>query len=292
MSTTNPTAGTVGAPAVPLPRYVEVETSRRCNRTCAWCPNGEHSGRREQELMDWPLFEGLLRELADLRFGGWLAFHNYNEPLLNPRLDDELAAVRVVLPAARPAIYTNGDVLTAARLDQLLDAGVQAVRVTLYPHDPRTPASERTVQRWIDRAGAAGRPWTRGPVRQGWAAVWRDAGRRVEVISPDITGTYNSRGGSVTVLPLAAVRRVEPCLMTATSASIDYRGRLKMCCCVYPEPGVGHDQYVVGALADATFAQLWSSAQMTAYQTAHATADWSLSPACASCSQQLPENRR
>ena len=28
-----------GAP-VGLPRYVEVETSRRCNRSCAWCPTG------------------------------------------------------------------------------------------------------------------------------------------------------------------------------------------------------------------------------------------------------------
>jgi hypothetical protein len=55
-----------------MPRYVEVETSRRCNRSCAWCPNGEHTARRDQELMDWGLFAGLLAELRGLGFPvGW-----------------------------------------------------------------------------------------------------------------------------------------------------------------------------------------------------------------------------
>jgi hypothetical protein len=116
-------------------------------------------------------------------------------------------------------------------------------------------------------------------------------GTRIEVISPDILGTYNSRGGSVTVLPDLAARRTEPCRMTATTAAIDYRGQFKMCCCVYPEPGSGHDQYVVGSRRDSSFAALWWSAQMERYRAAHAAADWSGSPACATCRQQLPETR-
>jgi len=82
-----------GAP-VGLPRYVEVETSRRCNRSCAWCPNGEHTVRRRQELMDWTLFRRIVDELGALDYGGWLAFHNYNEPLANPRLHAELGLLR------------------------------------------------------------------------------------------------------------------------------------------------------------------------------------------------------
>ena len=64
-----------------------------------------------------------------------------------------------------------------------------------------------------------------------------------------------------------------------------------MCCCVYPEPGVGHDGYVIGSLIDRTFGDLWWSQQMHRYRTAHAVADWSLSPACAGCRQPLPETR-
>jgi hypothetical protein len=79
--------------------------------------------------------------------------------------------------------------------------------------------------------------------------------------------------------------------MTATSAVIDYRGRMKMCCCVYPE-APAHAGYVIGDLHTATFAALWDCAQMNAYRAAHARADWSLSPACATCAQPLPETRR
>ena len=80
--------------------------------------------------------------------------------------------------------------------------------------------------------------------------------------------------------------------MTATSAVIDYRGRMKVCCCVYPE-APAHAGYVIGSLRDgASFMDLWESAQMNAYRAAHACADWSLSPACAACVQPLPETRR
>jgi len=241
--------------------------------------------------MDWGLFAGLLAELRSLGLAGWLAFHNYNEPLINPRLGEELAAVASVLPGARPAIFTNGDVLTASKLDGLVGAGVRYVRVTLYPRHADASPSDEQIRSFLDRADVAGLPWEWRAVRQGRSAVCDQAGCRIEVISPDISGTYNSRAGSVTTLPLAVAGRTEPCLMTATSASIDYRGRLKMCCCVYPEPGAGHDGYVIGSLSDRTFADLWWSAQMQQYRAAHAVADWSLSPACAGCRQPLPETR-
>lgn len=281
-------------PAAPLalPRYVEVETSRRCNRTCTWCPNAEHSVRRTQEIMDWHLFRRVVDELGALEYGGYLAFHNYNEPLLNRRILDEISYVRATVSDARPAIYSNGDVLDYALFHRLIDAGVGYLRVTRYPRTADTPASYDTVRAWLRRAGITDElPWRFEPVRQGLAAVADTGTCRVEVISPEIIGAYNNRGGAVTTLPLLVKTRTEPCLMTATSAVIDYRGRMKMCCCVYPE-APAHAGYVIGDLHTATFAELWGSAQMSAYRQAHARADWSLSPACASCVQPLPETRR
>jgi len=283
--------GATGAP-VGLPRYVEVETSRRCNRTCAWCPNGEHPVRRRQELMDWTLFRRIVDELATLEYGGWLAFHNYNEPLLNRRLLDEIGYVRATAPAARAAIYSNGDVLTRELFDRLMSAGVGYLRVTRYPHRADTPPSFDAIRAWLRRAGLADDfVWDFRAVRQGLAAVIDTPGMRVEVISPAIETAYNNRGGSVTMLPVLVKARTERCLMTATSAVIDYRGRMKMCCCVYPETPA-HAGYVIGDLHTATFADLWWSQRMDAYRAGHARADWSLSPACTGCSQPLPETRR
>lgn len=277
---------------IPLPRYVEVETSRRCNRTCTWCPNSESNARRTQELMDFPLYRRIVDELGRLDYAGYLAFHNYNEPLLNGRILDEIGYAKAAMPKVRPAIYTNGDVLDCALFKSLIRAGVMYIRVTRYPRHANTPPSYNTIQGWLRRAGLLDEyQWQYKPVRQGLAAVMEVLGFKAEVISPAIVDAYNNRGGSVTTLPVLAKTRTEPCLMTATSAVIDYRGRMKMCCCVYPEVPA-HTGYVIGDLHSSTFTDLWGSVQMNAYREAHGRADWSLSPACATCVQPLPETRQ
>jgi hypothetical protein len=63
-------------------RDVEVETARRCNRSCSWCPNGHSGARKEQELMPWPLFDRITSQLGDARYSGWFALHNYTEPFV------------------------------------------------------------------------------------------------------------------------------------------------------------------------------------------------------------------
>jgi hypothetical protein len=277
--------------AIALPRYIELETSRRCNRTCGWCPNSEQAARRDQELMDWSLFAKIVDELGSLAYSGWLANHNYNEPLLNPRVFTELNYVRTNLPKAKPAIYTNGDVLRESMLARLLDYGIRYLRVTRYPHRADTPATFDALHAWTKRAGLTAWRWEERAIRQGLALVHEIGEVKIEVIGPNILGAYNTRGGLITKLPMLTTRRTEPCWMTATSASIDFRGLMKMCCCVYPE-AAEHASYVIGKLLDTSFANLWTSEQMTNYRAAHARADWSLSPVCRSCVQPLPETRR
>ncbi|MGW4365467.1 SPASM domain-containing protein [Nocardia takedensis] len=292
-SRTLPTPSHLGRPAATLPRYVEIETSRKCNRTCSWCPNGEHPQRQQQQLMDWTLYTEIVAQLGALEWGGWLAFHNYNEPLLNSRLLEEITYAKSVVPQARPGIYTNGDALRRPLFDRLVEAGTEYLRVTRYPHRAETEPSYEAITKWLEQAGLDGSElgWTFAPTRQGLAATTQVGQLSVEVISPQILAAYNNRGGSVTMLGLPSTERTAPCLMTATSATIDYRGLMKMCCCVYPELE-DHADYVVGDLRTATFAQLWNSEQMARYRAAHAGADWSLSPACRSCTQPLPETRR
>jgi Iron-sulfur cluster-binding domain len=275
-------------------RYVEVETSRRCNRTCAWCPNGHSSARKEQQLMDWPLFTRITAQLGQARYSGWLAFHNYNEPLLNPRLGQELSWLACSAPHARPAIYTNGDLLKIDILTSLIAAGVRYVRITRYPHDASAEPGYDGLKRWMRQAGLLEVcEWEWTPVRQGLAARWQNeaTGVLVEVISPAIAG-YNDRGGTALIPVMIPRMRTDPCSMTATSLSIDYRGMVKMCCNVIPDSAAEHEQYVVGSVTDMTLADLWEHPLMRDWRTRHAAADWSASAACRTCVQALPETRR
>ena len=274
-------------------RYVEAETSRYCNRKCSWCPNG-HTGEREvQQLMSWPLLGKVAAELGEAGFAGFLALHNYNEPLANPRLDQELELLHGTVPDARLAIYTNGDLLKRDRLLSLLAAGVKYVRVTRYPHRAEVIPTERALRKWLAQAGVEDAfDWRIEPVRQGLAARWEDkaAGTLVEVIRPEVS-TYNNRGGSATV-PVAAPERTQPCQMTSTSLSIDYRGIVKMCCNVIPDSVPDHQRYAVGSVADMSLAELWDNRVMQEWRRLHGDADWTRSPACSSCVQALPETRQ
>jgi hypothetical protein len=106
----------------------------------------------------------------------------------------------------------------------------------------------------------------------------------IEVILPDLS-RYNYRGDTV---PFGSAKhRLDPCIMASHSASIDFRGRLKMCCNVYPE-FQQHLPYLIGSLDQNSLEELWNSAKMTRFRQAHALADWSLSPICTRCTQRLP----
>lgn len=269
------------------PKFIEIETSRLCNRVCPWCPNGHSHARRQQALMEWALFESLLTELGQLNYSGWLALHNYNEPLLNPRLLTELETARRIVPHSHTCIFTNGDHLTRARLEELCQAGVAYVRVTRYPPIGETTTDPERVCRWLETQQLASFDWAIQRVRQGPARVALLGSMRVEVIAPDLH-RYNYRGGTATAL--TTITRTTPCAMTTHSASIDYRGRLKMCCNVFPEEPA-HASYVIGTLGSANFESLWRSEALNILRRAHAQANWSHSPICAGCAQNLRDRQ-
>jgi radical SAM protein with 4Fe4S-binding SPASM domain len=242
--------------------------------------------------MDWSAFRRVVAELAQLQYSGWLAFHNYNEPLLNPRLYEELKLVQDLVPDAKTAIYTNGDLLTRNEAAKLLEHGVKYLRVTRYPHKPRAVPDPELIHKWLRQSGLSDAyDWQFTAVRQGTGALYvdSDSGVKIEVISPSIT-TYNSRGGTARVLGIASPRTA-PCLMTTTSLSIDYNGQLKMCCNVFPD-APDHKEYIVENLSRQSLTELWSHPRMELWRDKHAQADWSASPACRFCPQALPETRR
>jgi len=262
-------------------RYIEIETSRLCNRVCPWCPNSTTGSRREQELLPWPLLERAVTALGEAEYEGWVALHNYNEPLANPRLGEEIALVRARAPRARISIVTNGDYLSPGRCHELEAAGVSYLRVTRYPARDGEAPSAATTARWLHGSGLAalGGWQPRFAAGSGDHVVTTTVGiMSIDVISPDVSG-YNSRGG---LLPEWNGTRAAPCEWTTYYAAIDYRGRVKMCCNIYSD-APEHSGYIVGSLADAALGELLASPRLGDWSRRHLQADWSQSPVCATC---------
>jgi MoaA/NifB/PqqE/SkfB family radical SAM enzyme len=267
-----------------LPRYIEMETSRFCNRRCVWCPNHLSGERGTQELMDWSTLQAVFQSLSRRRFQGWLAFHNYNEPLANPRIIQEVTSARGQLPQAGLTIYTNGDYLTAELFEGLRIAGLTEMRITIYPRNARNDIpSHALLWQWLDK-----RPflrhgeWAEVAVRQGLALVIKKP-VAITIISPEVNRYYD-RGGTVPALSIA--HRATPCFLTSHSLSIDYLGNIKMCCNIVTGHAP-HEQYLLGNVRECDPIDVWNSPQFTDLRRHHQQAMWSKTPICMTCRQEI-----
>src|SRR5262245_40509256 len=88
------TGGESAPNTLELPTFVELETSTRCNRRCAWCPTGNVVPRTTQHLMPMSLIGKILDDLRHLGYCGELSLQNFNEPLANERIVDEFRLAR------------------------------------------------------------------------------------------------------------------------------------------------------------------------------------------------------
>lgn len=270
-----------------IPQYVEVETSRYCNRVCEWCPNASLNDRRIQELLPWSCLEAVVTSLAKVAYGGWFAFHNYNEPLANPRIIDEVALVSRVLPSARPSIFTNGDRLTDDIFAKLAANGLAHMRVTVYPRKrARQKPSFEALWMWLERRPfLRSKAWKQVTLRQGPALMYGGP-PEIVLICPEIDGYYD-RGG--TVQWLSAAQRHAPCYLTSRSLSIDYLGNIKMCCNVVTGADT-HREHMLGNVKDIDVIDVWNSPAFEAIRERHTRSDWSTTTICRTCTQELKEN--
>lgn len=265
-----------------LPDFIEVETSKRCNRKCNWCPVGYTNERESQELMDWQLFVKIIDNLSMLNYEGRIALHNYNEPLLNPRIIEEIALVKEKLPKAKSSIFTNGDYLTVELINSLANVGLSWMRVTLYPpkHKVVEPSIEG-INKWLKRKDLITYEWSYSDFfgEKGLKASTRLNELLIEVIMPNVM-MYNSRAGAS--ISFQDDFRTLPCSMTSVSAAIDYKGQMKMCCNIFPE-NQEHKEYITGLLNESTFSDIWFSERMTDLRKQHILGKWDSSPICKLC---------
>jgi hypothetical protein len=243
--------------------------------------------------MAWPLFDKIVRELGELGYAGWWGFHHCCEPLLNPRLVREVEHVRSLVPAARPAILTSGDLLTPGLLVDLLQLGAGYVRITRYPRHPNEGPAYEPIRQWLVAGGLLeSLPWRFVEMRHGWAAVYERDGLRVDVIRPRLRATAGTarvpgRDEPPHVCPTPHGPSGECVTSDPERASIDCSGEMATCRTVFADlPACG--RHTIGNLRERTFADLWSSPTMAAFHDPDAGTGWSPWPTEGICTERYP----
>ena len=229
---------------------VQLEINTNCNRRCPHCPNSTSS--RPHGRMDEELFHKIIGELAQIRFGGCIAYHFYGEPLLDKRLPDLVRYTKQALPAARAEVYTNGDLLSIDVFRDLCASGVDNFVVT--QHDNLMLPHLQALQDGLS-----------GPERTRLAI--RFASDRKMINRAGLVEKFGVPGEPLKV----------PCTWALFMVVVTYTGNVVLCCNDYFETEV------LGNLRTQSLREVWCTPRYKALRKALAGGDRTVSELCSKC---------
>ena len=117
---------------ISLPLEVEISLVDACTRHCEFCPRNDDSIAPHTSLkMTSKLYKGIARELRDIGFKVLLMVSGYGECLLHDNVVDFVREFNFT----KVDITTNGDLLTREKIQELKDAGVYKILISVYEPD-------------------------------------------------------------------------------------------------------------------------------------------------------------
>lgn len=119
---------------VPPPDRMYIESTNICNLNCIMCPTGLKQIVRPKGYMDFDVFKQIVDEMAP-----WVratTLHIWGEPLLHPRIFDMVEYCR--RKGLRSEISTNATLLNEEKARRLLDAGLNAIYLSIDGLRPET----------------------------------------------------------------------------------------------------------------------------------------------------------
>lgn len=119
---------------------VQLELSNMCNLAIFHknCYSHLCEKNKSKVVLSSKAVKGVINLLADLNWDGMdkeIKFHEYNEPLIDPRFFKFLEYAKLRLPYTNILLWTNGYYLTNTILRELIEAGVNKIRITAYTED-------------------------------------------------------------------------------------------------------------------------------------------------------------
>jgi MoaA/NifB/PqqE/SkfB family radical SAM enzyme len=112
--------------------YIQIELTSRCNLSCAACPHGVDSVKLQERDMPVEVFEQMVD--ATIRPGRHYHLQGWGEPLLRKDLPD--LARFVADRGGLPSVTTNGTLITADLAENLVQAGLDFITISLAAGRP------------------------------------------------------------------------------------------------------------------------------------------------------------
>ena len=133
----------------PMPRYMDVELTNRCNFKCYFCPTGTGQQRRETGFMSEEVFARLLEGASAYKIP--LRFIRWGEPTLHRNWLEYLR--RAAQAGLTVHLTTNGSLLDEQSIRALLEIPLDSIKFSFQGVDAATYREMRSRDRFEELLG-------------------------------------------------------------------------------------------------------------------------------------------
>jgi len=119
-------------------QWLEFELSNNCqySEKHPWCPR--YYDKRSLIFLKTEIIHKVIQFFKQYNFSGRIYLSGYSEPLIDPRLIDIVKYIKSQLPLCNIDMFTNGLAADENLLYDVLDAGVDSIRLSLYSESEHT----------------------------------------------------------------------------------------------------------------------------------------------------------
>ncbi len=252
---------------------VFLELNSQCNRQCWMCTNSVLDRHSQNKKLPREVLEKVLSELQEIHYDCDISLSVFNEPMLNDDLDESISLIKSFLPDAPVHFNTNGDYLTAGRLEQLEKLGLDFLPVSLYIDTPEKPWTQSGAEQAIEKAASRlGISVNSLSVEdhtivnadcqyKSLHVLFRCANHRI---------VAGDRCGSVPEdAPVRRFKKVSRiCDRTFTQFTVNHNGAVTLCSNFHPD-FVPHAPYICGNVETESIFDIYASRRWTEFRRKH-----------------------
>ena len=194
---------------LPNPTWVELSLIDVCNRKCTFCPKSDENIAPDTfQKMTRKIIDEIHNQLRDINFSGTISLCGYGEPLLHK---DIKYIVEKLSNISNVEIITNGDVLTASKMQDLHLAKISKILISMYD-------GPEQIEKFKNMTKQANVPEDMVILRDRWYDKYNDFGVKL-----------TNRAGTINVGKQESKDKYKTCFYPTYQLLIDWNGDVFLC---------------------------------------------------------------
>jgi radical SAM protein with 4Fe4S-binding SPASM domain len=232
---------------------VVLEISSYCNRHCTYCPVSQVDRYTTNTALPEEIFNRVVSDLARIDYENGICLNLYNEPSADrDLLLSRIKAIRAAMPASRIYFSTNGDYLNLEYLQEMVEAGLSELYITLHTPKGKPYSDTYAIHRLTEisarlRKSVKITAFAPNQTLQGDISLF---GIELHVFATNYDIFGSDRAGSVESLTVQATQRVAPCDRPFEDFTISYDGTVFPCCQMFVDNEAHKARFSIGNVMD------------------------------------------